>query len=80
MTKKLSKNLKRYTHNYINTNQPIVRQIEALVDKILAAHASAGSTSNPPADTKNFEDEIDKLVYKLYNLTPEEIQIIEGGK
>ncbi|MFZ8803552.1 MAG: class I SAM-dependent DNA methyltransferase, partial [Candidatus Calescibacterium sp.] len=25
------------------------------------------------------EKEIDKLVYKLYNLTEEEIKIIEGG-
>ncbi len=35
---------------------------------------------NPQADTKNFEEEIDLLVYKLYNLTPEEIKIIEGWR
>jgi len=56
-------------------NQPIVSQIESLVDKILSA-----KKANPQADTKNFEDEIDHLVYKLYDLTPEEIKIIEGGK
>ncbi len=56
-------------------NQPIVSQIEELVDKILAA-----KKQNPQADTKNFEEEIDKFVYKLYELTEEEIKIIEGGK
>ena len=33
--------------------------------------------SNPSADTSFLEYEIDKLVYQLYNLTPEEIAIIE---
>ncbi|MGB9856403.1 MAG: hypothetical protein ACPLKS_07710 [Caldisericum exile] len=28
----------------------------------------------------NFEKETDELVYKLYDLTEEEIKIIEGGK
>ena len=33
--------------------------------------------SNPNADTSSLEYEIDKLVYQLYNLTPEEITVIE---
>lgn len=33
--------------------------------------------SNPSADTSFLEYEIDKLVYQLYNLTPEEIAVIE---
>ena len=33
--------------------------------------------SNPNADTSSLEYEIDKLVYQLYNLTPEEIAVIE---
>jgi len=57
------------------TNQPIAKQIESLVDKTLAA-----KKESPQADTKNFEEEIDQLVYKLYNLTHEEIKIIEGGE
>ncbi|MGC8846544.1 MAG: hypothetical protein ACP5QY_11915, partial [Candidatus Hydrogenedens sp.] len=56
-------------------NEGLVKRIEELVDKILAA-----KKDNPQADTKNFEEEIDKLVYKLYNLTEEEIRIIEGGE
>lgn len=34
--------------------------------------------SDPNADTSALEAEIDQLVYKLYNLTPEEIAIVEG--
>jgi len=68
------------------SNQPIVEQIEALVDKILASHASAGSATDAEfieasvshADTSEWEREIDRLVYKLYDLTEEEIGIVEG--
>ena len=54
-------------------NQSIITQIEALVDKILSA-----KKSNPQTDTSQWEKEIDKLVYSLYELTEEEIKIIEG--
>jgi len=53
---------------------------KVLIDKILASNASAGSASNPQAETKNFEDEIDNLVYLLYDLTEIEIKIIDGEK
>ena len=43
------------------------------VDEILNA-----KRTNPDADTFDLENEIDKLVYELYNLTPEEIRIVEG--
>ncbi len=56
-------------------NQTTVQQIEALVDKIITA-----KKHNPQADTSAYEKEIDNLVYQLYELTPEEIEIIEGGK
>ena len=42
--------------------------------KILAAKARDAS-----ADTSALEREIDQLVYVLYDLTPEEIQIVEGA-
>jgi hypothetical protein len=35
---------------------------------------------NPQANTDEWEKEIDELVYRFYELTPEEINIIEGGK
>ena len=47
--------------------------IENLVDKILAA-----KRANPAADVSAMEREIDQHVYKLYNLTPEEIKIVES--
>jgi type II restriction/modification system DNA methylase subunit YeeA len=56
------------------SNQPIVEQIEALVDKILDA-----KKTNHAEDTTALEKEIDQLVYQLYELTDEEIRIIENG-
>ncbi len=44
-----------------------------LVDKIIAA-----KKKEPNADTSALEAEINKLVYALYGLTPEEIAIVEG--
>lgn len=54
--------------SFQNNQQPIID----LVDKILDA-----KTVDPKADTSALEAEIDKLVYSLYNLTEEEIKIIE---
>ena len=34
---------------------------------------------NIKADTSHLENQIDQLVYKLYNLTPEEIKTIEDS-
>lgn len=51
--------------------QPII----ALVDRILAA-----KHDNPQADTSADEKEIDRLVYKLYGLTDEEVKVVEGEK
>ena len=44
-----------------------------LVDKILETKKTGG-------DTSELEGEIDVMVYKLYNLTQEEIDIVEGIK
>jgi adenine-specific DNA-methyltransferase len=55
-------------------NQSLVSQIEALVDQILAR-----KRGNPPADTRELEQAIDDLVYRLYDLTPDEIRLVEGG-
>jgi type II restriction/modification system DNA methylase subunit YeeA len=53
-------------------NEWIAKKIEALVDKIIIA-----KKQNKNADTSYYEKQIDQLVYKLYNLTEEEIKIIE---
>jgi len=54
------------------SNQSIVQQIEELVDKIISA-----KKENPLADTSQWEQDIDRLVYSLYGLTEEEIEIVE---
>ncbi|MUU80157.1 class I SAM-dependent DNA methyltransferase [Helicobacter pylori] len=56
-------------------NQELADKIIALVDKILQAKAK-----DPKANTQGLEQEIDALVYQLYNLTDEEIKIIENGQ
>jgi type II restriction/modification system DNA methylase subunit YeeA len=48
------------------------KPIEKLVDKILAA-----KRADPSADVSAWEREIDQLVYQLYGLTKDEIEIVE---
>ena len=71
---------KRYTKQYVE-QIPIPKipkedqqSIIDSVNQILSA-----KKENPKADTSQLENEIDKLVYQLYNLTPEEIKIIEDS-
>ncbi len=49
------------------------KQVAEIVDVILNEKKDNGN-----ADTSDMEREIDRLVYKLYNLTDEEIEIVEG--
>jgi adenine-specific DNA-methyltransferase len=50
------------------------KEIEALVEQILAL-----KKEDPSVDVSALEAEIDQLVYKLYDLTPEEIDIVESN-
>jgi len=45
-----------------------------LVDKILTS-----KQKDPNVDTSALEKQIDQMVYKLYSLTPEEIEIVENS-
>ena len=54
------------------SNEHLVAQIEERVNKILAA-----KRTNPDTDTTRLENEIDEIVYLLFDLTPEEIAIVE---
>ena len=53
---------------------------ESKIDKILAITKDEDYLSKPAKQTKvkDYEREIDQVVYKLYDLTPEEIRIVEG--
>ena len=54
------------------TNQHLAAQIEDRVDRILAS-----KRTDPDADITELENEIDQMVYSLYNLTTDEIKIVE---
>ncbi|MDU9767328.1 class I SAM-dependent DNA methyltransferase [Helicobacter pylori] len=60
----------------------ITPQNQELADKITdgAKQILALKEKDPKANTQKLEKEIDALVYQLYNLTNEEIKIIEDGQ
>jgi len=53
----------------------------SLVNKILSITKEDDYLQNPQkqAQVKEYERQIDRMVYELYNLTDEEIAIVEGG-
>ncbi|HIY44499.1 MAG TPA: Eco57I restriction-modification methylase domain-containing protein [Candidatus Helicobacter avistercoris] len=57
----------------VESNQSTADKIIVLVKKILEQ-----KEQNPSSSTQELEKEIDSLVYTLYNLTDEEIKIIEN--
>ena len=56
-------------------DQPENEGISALVNQILDA-----KLINPDEEVPELENEIDQIVYSLYNLTPEEITIVEEAE
>ncbi len=58
-----------------DVNLLIADKIEKLVEQILSI-----KKADSKADTKDLENQIDTLVYKLYDLNDEEIKVIEGQK
>jgi hypothetical protein len=69
-------NARKYGLDYIKKlpisegDSAIQNQMQILVDKVI-------STKKELADTTEIETQIDQLVYKLYDLTEEEIKIVE---
>jgi adenine-specific DNA-methyltransferase len=59
----------------IKTSVTAELQIVQLVDQIIGS-----KQANPQADTSELERKIDQLVYQLYELTDEEITVVEGRK
>ncbi|MCT4575108.1 MAG: Eco57I restriction-modification methylase domain-containing protein [Alphaproteobacteria bacterium] len=57
----------------IEKNKELYTDLELLVDEILKAKEESSNV-----DTSDLEEKIDAMVYKLYDLTQEEINIIEG--
>ncbi|AJC87466.1 type II restriction/modification enzyme, mod subunit [Campylobacter insulaenigrae NCTC 12927] len=54
-------------------NEKLANKLVSLVDEILNL-----KEQDKNANTQELESQIDKIVYKLYNLTTDEIKIIEG--
>ncbi len=50
------------------------KEIVSFVNEILNC-----KKTNPQTETTDLENQIDQLVYKLYDLTEEEIKIVEGN-
>ncbi len=63
-------------------NKPTVEKIEALVHEILSITQGNDylQNSEKQVKVKELEGEIDRRVYELYELTPEEIGIVEERK
>ncbi len=57
-----------------NPSEKEQKNIEKIVDQILAL-----KKENPKADTSALENDIDELVYQLYDLTPEEVEVVKGS-
>jgi len=66
----------------INPKDVEQKKIKKIVDKILAITKSRDYLENSAKkeEVKNYEKQIDQLVYKLYELTDEEIKTIEKSK
>jgi adenine-specific DNA-methyltransferase len=63
----------------INTTE-LQKSFIEIVDKILVITKSSDYLENPDkqAQVKEYEKEIDQMVYTLYGLTPAEKDIVEG--
>ncbi|MBU4480828.1 hypothetical protein KKH59_00760 [Patescibacteria group bacterium] len=61
-----------------NKQKPFIN----LVNKILVITKSGDYLENPAKkeEVKEYENQIDKLVYKIYGLTPEEIKVVEKAE
>ncbi|MFN6992556.1 MAG: hypothetical protein ACK4MM_07555, partial [Fervidobacterium sp.] len=62
-------------------NKLLAEKIESLVNEILSLTQSEDYLSNTQKQSKvkDLEKQIDKLIYKLYDLTDEEIKIVEAN-
>ena len=56
----------------LKVDKKILKEIEGLVDEILKI-----KSKNSNEDVSEIEGEIDKIVYELYDLTEEEVGIVE---
>lgn len=78
---------KHLAGGYLAINKSTIEQLpfveaDAATQGLISSNAKKITQlkkNNPDADTSLLDREIDRLVYKLYNLTDEEIAVIEGS-
>lgn len=71
-----------YRYQAIFINDLPIKEASILAQQpiiTLVNHILETKQVNPQSDTSALEVQIDQLVYELYGLTPEEIDIIEGN-
>jgi hypothetical protein len=69
-------------NGYEVNNLPIIKADKETEKKIasLVGKTIASKKKNPPENTLEHEKEIDAIVYSLYQLTPEEIEIVDRSR
>jgi len=80
------KNYNKLIINIIKNNLKKRDEVRKKIEKIsqsifveLANKILSEKKQNPIADTTELESKIDQLIYQLYDLTEEEIKIVEGN-
>ena len=66
-------------NHFINTkghNDLVINNGQNVNSTVVVIHEA--KKQNPSADTTDLENQIDQLVYQFYELTEEEIKIVEG--
>jgi hypothetical protein len=78
---------KHLSGDYISINATLIRKIPIkVVDDVIqdefeeTANQIIEKKKSGQVDTTDLEKQIDQMVYKLYDLTPEEIAVVEGGQ
>lgn len=63
------------------TNGKLENEIVSIVDKILSttSHANYFTDTSKQQKVLHYEQQINKLIYQLYGLTPQEIKTVEGS-
>lgn len=62
------------------SGQGRIRDASELITFAGAGGKMSAKKSNPAVDVSALESEIDRLVYRLYGLTGEEIKVVKNGK
>jgi hypothetical protein len=63
---------------YPGKQEPIISLVNKII--VITKEDDYLTNSDKQVKVKEYERQINEMVYKLYNFTPEEIEIVEGFK